>query len=133
MKLSRILDLRLAWVILLTFGLMSAVPPNSEAALVESRTADGQTLSQRAQDLEQVRSMLENELVVQRLADYGYSQREARQKIDNATDEQLHQIASLSDNLAAGADGLGVMISVLVVVALVVLILKLSNKQVIIR
>ena len=54
-------------------------------------------------------------------------------KIENASDAQLHQLASLSDNLAAGADGLGIIVTLLVIVLLVILIMKLSDKQVIIK
>jgi len=133
MKLSGILDRRMAWVTALTFVLLAASPPQAMSAMVESRTADGQTISQRSHDLETVRSMLEREVVVQRLADYGYSKEAARAKISSATDEQLHQLASLSDNLAAGADGLGVVVTLLVIVLLVVLILKLTDKEVIVR
>ena len=133
MKLTGILDRRWAWVIALTFSLVVVSPSQPQAALVESSTTDGQTLSQRAGDLERVRALLEQEIVIQRLADYGYSQAEAQLKIASASDAQLHQLASLSDNLAAGADGLGLVVTVLVIVLLVMLILKLSNKQIIIR
>ena len=133
MKLTGILDRRLIWVVVFTFSLIMVAPPQSRAALVESRTADGQTLSQRAEDLDRVRMLLEHDLVAQRLADYGYSKQEALMKIESASDEQLHQLAGLSDNLAAGADGLGVIVTILVIVLLVMLILKLHNKEIIIR
>ena len=128
-----VLDPRLVWLVVLSFAVFVSAPPQAQAALVESRTADGQTLSQRAADLERVRAVLEEEIVVQRLADYGYSKEEAQAKIATASDAQLHQLASLSDNLAAGADGLGLLVTVLVIVLLVVLILKISDKQIIVR
>ena len=132
-KVTGVLDSRLVWLVVLSFTVFTMSPPQAQAALVESRTADGQTLSQRADDLEKVRSLLEEQIVVQRLADYGYSKEEAQLKIAAASDAQLHQLASLSDNLAAGADGLGLLVTVLVIVLLVVLIMKISDKQIIVR
>ena len=131
--LSNIIDKRLAWVIILTFTFLISVPPQARAVLVESYTSDGQTISQRAEDLGTVRNMLEQEVVVQRLADYGYSKEEALARVELASDEQIHQLASLSDNLAAGADGLGVIVTLLVIVLLIVLILKLNDNEIIIR
>ena len=133
LKLTGILDRRIALLAVLTFTCLVLFPPQTQAALIESRTADGQTLTQRADDLETVRNLLEKEVVVQRLADYGYSKEEALQKIANASDAQLHQLASLSDNLSAGADGLGVIVTILVIVLLVIVILKISDNEIIIR
>lgn len=133
LKLTSILDRRLACFVLFLFTIFVVIPPQARAAIVESRTSDGQSISQRTHDLEAVRSMLEQEIIIQRLADYGYTKEQALTKIENASDEQLHQLASLSDNLAAGADGLGIIVTILVIVLLVVLILKISEKEVIIR
>jgi acyl CoA:acetate/3-ketoacid CoA transferase alpha subunit len=134
LTLTSILDRRLACLVALTFGFLVVLPPpQARAALVESRTADGQTISQRATNLETVRTMLEQEVVVQRLADYGYSKQEALARIASASDEQLHQLAALSDSLAAGADGLGLVVTLLVIVLLIVVILKINDREIIIR
>jgi hypothetical protein len=53
-------------------------------------------------------------------------------KLPSLSDEQLHQLAGLSDSLAEGGI-LGVVIAVLLIVLLVVVILKISDRQVIIR
>jgi hypothetical protein len=132
-NLTGILDRRLVLLVTCIFCFFVVLPPQARAAIIESRTSDGQTLSQRANDLNAVRTMLEQDIVVQRLADYGYSKEEALMKIENASDAQLHQLASLSDNLAAGADGLGIIVTLLVIILLVILIMKLSDKQVIIK
>lgn len=133
LKTRVILDRRLVMIVAFTFSLLVAMPPQSGAVMVESRTSDGQTMSQRADDLDTVRNMLEKEVVVQRLADYGYTQQEALARVQNASDEQLHQLAGLSDNLAAGADAAGVLVSALVIVLLVILILKITNNEIVIH
>lgn len=132
MKLTSVLDRRLGWLVTCVFCFFMIMPPQARATIIESRTSDGASLSQRAGDLDTVRSMLEQEIVVQRLADYGYSKEDALQKIETASDEQLHQLASLSDNLAEGGI-LGTVIAILVIALLVVLILKLNNKEIVIK
>jgi hypothetical protein len=49
------------------------------------------------------------------------------------TDDQIHMLAQASDNVLAGGDGIGVVIGVLVIILLVVVIMKLLNKEIIIR
>ncbi|MCK4536491.1 MAG: PA2779 family protein [Desulfuromonadales bacterium] len=132
-RLTGILDRRMVWAVALFFCLLTLFPPQTQAALVESQTSDGQTISQRVESLDTVRKMLEQDVVSQRLADYGYTKEEVLAKVQNASDEQLHQLASLSDSLAAGADGLSLVVTILVIVLLIVLILKISDKQIIIR
>lgn len=48
-------------------------------------------------------------------------------------DQQIHMLAQASQKVLAGGDGLGVVIAVLVIAILVVILLKLLNKEIIIR
>ncbi len=125
------LNAGLSWVVIMAFGFLALFPIEVRAALVESRLSSGETISQRSADIEQIRQTLEMEIVSQRLADYGFSTDEIMAKLPTLTDAQIHQIASLSDDIAAG--GLGTAIAVLVIVFLVLLILNITGRQVIIR
>lgn len=127
------LKFRIVWVVIAAFAVFSSAPPPLEAALISSQLSDGQIVSERNTDLETVRQALEHQLVAQRLADYGFSKEEVQLKLQSLSDTQLHQLASVADDLAAGADGLGIVVTVLVIVLLVILILKLSNKEIIVR
>lgn len=127
-----ILDLRLCWTVLLAFCCLVLFPAQSRAALVESRLAGGETLSARSIEIDTIRQALEREVVSQRLADYGLSKEEILAKLPALDDAQLHQLASMSDDIVAG-DALGGVIAILVIVLLVVLILKVSGKEIIIR
>lgn len=131
-KFSRILDLRICWMVLLTFCVFSLIPANGRASLVESRLSGGETLSQRNAELSKVRQALETEVVAQRLADFGLSQEEVAAKLPTLSDDQLHQLAGLSDSLAEGGV-LGTVIAVLLIVLLVIVVLKVANKEIIIR
>lgn len=135
MKLSIrwIMKPRIVWVVLLVFAVFSIAPPPARAVLIESQLSDGQVVSQRVTDLETVRQALEHEMVAQRLADYGFSQQDVQLKLQTMNDAQLHQLASAADTLAAGGDGLGIVVTVLVIVLLVIVILKLTDKQIIIK
>jgi len=126
------LDFRICWTVLLAFSFLAMIPANGSASLVESRLSSGETLSLRTAQIEKIRQALEQEVVAQRLADYGLSPEEVSAKLPEMTDDQLHQLAGLSDSLAEGGI-LGLVIAVLLIVLLVVVILKVSNKQVIVR
>jgi hypothetical protein len=130
---SLILDSRITWLVLLVFALLSLIPAQGRAALLESRLSDGQIASERLQQIDTIRLALEKEIVVQRLADYGLSSEQIMAKLPTMSDEQLHQLASLSDTLGEGGDGLGAVIAILLIVLLVIVILKVSDKQIIIR
>jgi hypothetical protein len=129
---SLILDSRIAWMVLLIFALFSLIPAQGRAALLESRLSDGHVASERLQQVESIRMALEKEVVAQRLADYGFSTEEIMAKLPTMSDEQLHQLASLSDSLGEGGV-LGTIIGILLIVLLVVIILKVTDRQIVIR
>lgn len=127
-----ILDARICWIVVMAFSLLALIPSNGLASLAESRLSSGETLSQRAEQIEKIRLALEKEVVAQRLADYGLSKEDVAAKLPSLSNEQLHQLAGLSDSLAEGGI-LEVIIAILLIVLLVIIILKVTEKQVIIR
>lgn len=128
-----ILNHRLIWIVVFVFAVFSASPPSVQAGLIVSQLSDGQAVAERSADLDKVRQALEHQLVAQRLADYGLSKEEVQLKLQTLNDAQLHQLASVSDTLAEGADGLGVVVTVLVIILLVIVILKVTDKQIVIK
>jgi hypothetical protein len=129
---SWVLDTRICWMVLFAFCCLSLIPANGSASLIESRLSGGESLMQREAEIETIRQTLEREVVVQRLADYGLSPEEVSAKLPTLSDEQLHQLASLSESLGEGGI-LGAVIAILVIVLLVIVILKVTNKQVIVK
>ena len=127
-----ILDLRICWTVLFVFCALSLIPTNGNAALIQSRLADGSAVSERVTQIETIRKVLEKEIVTQRLADYGVSAQEVSAKLPSLSDDQLHQLAGMSTDLAAG-DGVGLVIGVLLIVILVIVILMLLGKKVVVR
>ncbi|NIQ98136.1 MAG: PA2779 family protein, partial [Desulfuromonadales bacterium] len=94
---SYILDARVAAMVMVAFAFLVMLPAPTRAAIVESQMSSETEQSLRAQELEKVRQTLEREIVVQRLADYGFSKAEVAAKLQTLSDEQLHQLASVSD------------------------------------
>jgi len=80
----------------------------------------------RAADLATVQNMLEQKIVQHRLAELGFTPMEIEQRLEYATDEELHQLANQSDMIMAGA-GAGLIVTALVIVLLVLLILRITS------
>ena len=89
--------------------------------------------SPRAADLVAVQRALEHRVVAQKLRDYGVTPDQVQLRLASASDQELHQLASASRGLPSGGDGVGTLISLLIVVLLVVLSLKLLNKEIVVR
>lgn len=127
-----LLDARLCWIVLAAFCCLALIPVEARAAMIESRLAGGETLSERAAQMETIRQALEKDVVRQKLTDYGLTAEEISAKLPALSDAQIHQLAGLSEDIVAG-DGLGAVIALLIIILLVVIILKVSGKQIIIR
>ena len=104
------------------------------AGLAPSRVSGVTTIaSARDADVVAVQRALENKLVRQKLADYGVTPSQVEARLASMSDEDLHTLASTSRGLPSGADAVGAIIGILIVVLLVIVILKLLNKEVVVR
>ena len=124
-------DARICWPVLAAYLFLALVPSDAGAFLVQSRLSSGQTISERTAHIASIQNALEHKVVSQRLADYGLTKEEVSAKLDTLSDEQLHQLASLSDDVGGGV--LGVIIAVLLIILLVVVILKVSDRRIVIQ
>jgi hypothetical protein len=124
-------DSRICWTILGAYFFLALLPSDAGAFLVQSRLSSGQTIEQRTQDIASIRTALEQKVVAQKLADYGLTADEVGAKLDSLNDEQLHQLASLSDDMGGGV--IGAVIGVLLVILLVIVILKISDRRIVVQ
>jgi hypothetical protein len=124
-----------SWTALLLILCMSSLDISPAVAGLAPSTTSGATTvaSARDADLLVAQRALENKVVAQKLRDYGVSPAEAQLKLASMSDQDLHRLASASKGLPSGGDATGAIIGVLVVVILVIVILKLMNKQVVVR
>jgi hypothetical protein len=120
----RLLSVYLAFAMaLITF------PAQGWAMFLPSTGAD----TVRKANMATIQKTIESTVVKQRLVDYGLSPEEAMARINQLSDEQVHQFASKLDSVQAGADGVDTLVFLLLVAILVVVILELTGHRVIVR
>ena len=104
------------------------------AGLAPSRTSGETSIaSVRDADLLSVRRALEHKVVAQKLKDYGVGPEQVDLRLASLSDAELHQLASATQGLPTGGDGVGAVIGILIIILLVIIILKLLNKEIVIR
>lgn len=123
------------WTTILVIVCMGALDIGPAAAALAPSTRSGTTTvaSARDADLLVAQRALENKVVAQKLRDYGVSPAEAQLKLASMSDQDLHRLASASKGLPSGGDATGAIIGVLVVIILVIVVLKLMNREVVVR
>jgi hypothetical protein len=109
------------------------VAPAGAALAPSAVTGTTGIASTRDADLIMARQVLEHRIVAQKLRDYGIDPAAAEQKLSSLSDQDLHTLASASKGLPSGSDGLGLLIGILIIVLLVIVILKLMNKEIVIK
>jgi len=117
-------------------GYMTLLSTSSApAAMVDSIFSENQNqvISQREEEINKIQKALENKLVKEKLKAYGLTDEEVKEKLSKMSDNQIHMLAQASDKVLAGGDAIGAAIGVLIIVLLVIVILKLLNKEIIIR
>jgi len=126
-----------AWIVMVALlmaswmGALGSLRGVAEAGIIASHLSEA---ADRSEDMAKVQSFLENKIVVQQLIDYGVSSGEAKAKVEAMSARDLHRLASLTHRAATGADdGLGLLIGLAILIILIIVILKLSNKEVVIR
>lgn len=113
-------------------GVLGSIRGEAVAGLIASH-GDGGTVA-RAADLAKVQALLEQKVVLQKLVDYGVSPDDALARIRTMSDRDLHRLASLADRAAEGGDsGIGILIGVAILIILIIVIMKLLNKEIIVR
>ncbi len=105
------------------------LPAQGWAMFIPSGDAD----SVRQSDMAAIQKTLESSVIKQRLLDYGLSSEEALAKVNQLSQEQIHQLAANMESLQAGADGVDALIFLLLVAIIVVVILELTGHHVIVK
>lgn len=124
------LKLTVMVLIMVTFLPASVISTSSNASISKSRlfTENGETLNSRKIDEIRIKKALEHKLVKERLSDSGLSDENVIRKMEKMTDEEVHQLASLSEKLPAGGNFAGFLVGVLAITVLVLAILYLAKR-----
>ena len=72
-------------------------------------------------------------IVAQKLRDYGLTPADAQLRLASMSDSDLHTLASATKGLPSGGDATGAIIGILVVIILVIVVLKLTNREVVVK
>lgn len=133
LMLPRRVRIGTALALLLYWSTLQVAP--AAASLAPSQPSGASTVvSVRDAELIMIRQTLEHRIVAQKLRDYGVTSGEVETRLATMSDQDVHTLASACKGLPSGADdAVGVLIGLLVVVILVIVILKLLNKEVIVR
>jgi hypothetical protein len=123
------------WTAILVIFSMSSLDICPVAAGLAPSARSGVTsiASVRDADLLAAQRALENKVVAQKLLDYGVSPAEAQLKLASMSDQDLHRLATVSKGLPSGGDTTGAIIGILIVIILVIVVLKLMNKEVVVK
>jgi hypothetical protein len=122
---NRLYRLSIIVIVLASFTPVSLISKSVEGAMVSSQMIlSGDKTADRGIDEEKVRRMLENKIVAERLKSHGLSKEEVTAKMDRMSDEQIHQLAALTDRIPAGGDGAATA-AVIVLVVFIIAILML--------
>lgn len=131
-KFPKLLRVWTALLVILTMSALDVLP--AAAGLAPSSRSGTTTVdSVRDADMLIAQRTLEHKVVAQKLRDYGVTPADAQRRLANMSDQDLHQLASASKGLPSGGDATGGIIGVLVVVILVIVVLKLMNREVVVR
>lgn len=93
----------------------------------------GLSPAERSADLKKIQKFLEMKMVQERLKEFGLTQEEIQSRLNQLSDQQIHQMALKIDDLTVAGDGLGIIIALLVIAILVIIILQLTGHKIIIK
>jgi hypothetical protein len=124
----------LIMMVLVSFTQFCLISNTGYASIADSRMImqKSNQAGSREIDEKKIRRMLENKILTKRLKSLGISDDEIYLKIRAMSDEQVHQLASLSDRMPAGGDAGVAALIVIVAIAvtiIVLLVLIVLNKK----
>jgi hypothetical protein len=87
----------------------------------------------RPSDLEKVRKVLEMKMVREKLKEFGFTTNEIEKRLNELSDDQIHQIALQIDELKVGGDGWAVAFLFLLIAILIVLVIYVTGHRVVVK
>lgn len=117
---------------LVTVMFLFGIAPKVEAGFSPSEVI-GQSQMNRSADVEKIRKFLETKMIRERLHAFGLSQEEIQTRLNQLTDDQIHQVALKLDELKVAGDGGEAVIIVLLILILVALIIYVTGHKIIVK
>lgn len=115
----------LIMMVLVSFIQFSLFSNSGQASIADSRMIMQKSSRAGSRKIEEkkIRRMLENKILAKRLKNFGISEDEIYPKIKTMSDEQVHNLASLSDRMPAGGDAGVAAVIVIVTIAVAIIVL----------
>jgi hypothetical protein len=117
---------------MVTVMFLFGITPKVEAGFSPSELIS-QSQMNRSTDVEKIQKFLETKMVRERLHAFGFSQEEIQTRLNQLTDEQIHQVALQLDELNVAGNGGEVIIIVLLILILVALIIYLTGHKIVVK
>ena len=108
------------------------ITPKVEAGFSPSEVI-GQSHWDRFTDVERIRKFIEMKMVRERLNAFGFSQEEIQTRLNQLTDDQIHQVALQLDELKVAGDGAEAAIIILLILILVALIIYVTGHRIFVK
>lgn len=112
------------WAAVISFN------PSVGSAMPSESLSTVQAVSVRQAQVEEIMQVLSMPQAQLHLRMMGLREADVREGLSKLDDAELAQVASRSETVKAGGDGLGIVIAVLVIVLLVIVILSLTDKKI---
>ena len=117
----------LVWLLAVHVFVLGLVPADAIAALAPALSPDRE--SARSIELQKIQALLEEKVVRQRLVDFGLSSEEVNARLQDMSDDQVHQLAANIDGLLPGGNvGLGFLLALVVVLIVIVVIYATGHR-----
>lgn len=130
---NRFMECTTIWLLVITTIVIGLRPPETAAMLVPALpAAESSPDSHRSADLQKIQTVLESNVVRQRLEDFGLSQEEITTRLAGLSDDQLHQFATEVDAIIPAGDGLGIVIALLLIAILAVILVYLLDHRIVV-
>lgn len=121
-----------SFALIVALGLIGMVPRTGLAGVIPADESAANS-ALRAENIVKIQTALERKEIAAKLSDYGLTPNEVSARVDKLSDEQVTELASQVDQINAGGDGEGLLISIIVlvlVVALVIWLLRAAHIEV---
>ena len=122
------------WVLwyMVTVMFLFGITPKVDAGFSPSEII-GQSQINRSTNVEKIQKFLETKMVRERLRDFGFSQEEIQTRLNELTDDQIHQVALQLDDLKVAGNGAEAVIIILLILILVAVIIYVTGHRIVVK
>jgi len=122
----------MSWYLVVAMFIIG-ITPRVYAGFSPSEAMDLSPIN-RASDLQKIQKVLEMKMISERLRQLGLTPDEIQDRLNQLSDNEIHQFALQLDDLKVGGDsGLGIVIAILVIAILAVILIYLLGHRIIIK